>query len=247
MKRLAGFVGGLSALEMAVCGVQGGGGGGGPAPPPFAADLAAWWHAGAGTYQDGGTTVPTAAHGDPVGGWEDQSGNGHTFRQFTGGRLPLWQEGVLGGLPGLLFDGDLDYLICGTAVTLGTALAVVRYDAAAFVNYSTILAALSIASGSDYLLIGDAGTANLATFGGFGASIRVDGVNTASAAPLTSFHVVSGHAAPFTKSALGVGWDETFTARCWDGHIVEVLLYATELTGGDLEAAEGYLADKYGL
>src|SRR5262249_3142078 len=46
-------------------------------------NLSLWLKGDAGTYQDSGFVTPATADGDPVGGWQDQSGNVRHFAQAT--------------------------------------------------------------------------------------------------------------------------------------------------------------------
>src|SRR4029077_11923747 len=59
------------------------GAGGGGFVPTQLAGLQLWLKGGAGTYQDTGLTTAAVADGDPVGGWQDQSGQGHHATQGT--------------------------------------------------------------------------------------------------------------------------------------------------------------------
>lgn len=62
-----------------------------------------------GTYQDTGLSTP-AADGDPLGGWQDQSGAGHHATQGTAGRHGIVRASGLGGgaRPRIEFDGSND-------------------------------------------------------------------------------------------------------------------------------------------
>src|SRR2546430_5219180 len=48
--------------------------------------------------------------GDPVGAWNDQSGNARNFTQGTAGFKPLYKTGIQNGLPVVRFDGVDDFL-----------------------------------------------------------------------------------------------------------------------------------------
>lgn len=66
-----------------------------------ASDLSTLW-------QDSARTTPVTADGDPVGAWDDKSGNGNHLTQATSGRRPLYKTS--GGLHWLQFDGIDDSL-----------------------------------------------------------------------------------------------------------------------------------------
>ncbi len=52
------------------------------------------------------------ANNDPVSSWTDLSGKGNTLVQASGTKQPLFKTGLIGGLPGVRFDGSNDDLIC---------------------------------------------------------------------------------------------------------------------------------------
>ena len=86
---------------------------------PLSLSPALWLKADAGTFQTSGGSAATADT-DPVGEWQDQSGNANHVVQATAGRRPLLKTGIFGALPSVRFDGVDDYL---AAVAFGAALA----------------------------------------------------------------------------------------------------------------------------
>ena len=83
------------------------------ASPGVSEGLLAWYKADEGVYATwNGDTV--SGDGDPVGRWEDLSGNGWHQRRSTDAERPtLRQSGSPSGKPELHFDGD-DYLLLST-------------------------------------------------------------------------------------------------------------------------------------
>jgi hypothetical protein len=79
------------------------------------------WLPASGTYwQDSDRTIPATADNDPVGAWDDASGNGRHMIQPTSGSRPLLKTATANGRHGLLFDGVDDTLIGPlTTVTTG--------------------------------------------------------------------------------------------------------------------------------
>lgn len=70
-----------------------------------------WLKADAGTYQDAAFTTPASIDTDPVGGWQDQSGNGnHMTQTIDNAYRPLLKLNIQNGLPAARFDGVNDYL-----------------------------------------------------------------------------------------------------------------------------------------
>lgn len=82
--------------------------------PDSIGDLSLWLDANLGTFQDSGCSTPATANNDPVGCWQDQSGNGVNFTTSTAGVRPLLKTNVSNSLPGIAFDGTNDYLTAGS-------------------------------------------------------------------------------------------------------------------------------------
>ena len=61
-------------------------------------------------YTDSGLTTLVAADGDPVGGWQDKSGNSRHATQASGTNKPLYKTGVKNSKSILRFDGVNDAL-----------------------------------------------------------------------------------------------------------------------------------------
>jgi hypothetical protein len=87
---------------------------------PLSLSPVLWLKADAGTYQSSGGSAATA-DSDPVGEWQDQSGNGNHVTQGTGTAKPLLKLNVQNSLPGVLFDGSDDILAVATPVLTATA------------------------------------------------------------------------------------------------------------------------------
>lgn len=68
-------------------------------------------YADTGLFQDAAMTIPAVANGDPVGGWQDQSGNALDLTQTTTAAKPTLQLAGFGGLAAPFFTAD-DYLTC---------------------------------------------------------------------------------------------------------------------------------------
>lgn len=64
-------------------------------------------------FQDSAGTVPVTTDGDPVGRWNDKSGNGRNFTQSTSGSRPTYRTS--GGFHWLEFDGTSDWLVGATS------------------------------------------------------------------------------------------------------------------------------------
>jgi hypothetical protein len=93
------------ANPLTLLGVSGGG-----AFNPLSLSPLLWLKADLGTFQDTGLVTPAALDGDPVGGWQDQSGNGNHATQATAGKRPALKLNIQNGKPVVRFDGVSDFL-----------------------------------------------------------------------------------------------------------------------------------------
>lgn len=84
--------------------------------------LKLWLKADAGTFQDSLFATPAAADADPVGGWQDQSGNGKHVVQATSSQKGTLKTGANGqnGKPLVIADGIDDNLNCASIVSSAT-------------------------------------------------------------------------------------------------------------------------------
>jgi len=77
-----------------------------------------WLDASYGLYQDAAGTTPAVLDTDPVGMWQDRSGNAHNATQSTDNARPALKLTIVNGLPVLRFDGSDDCLTLGNPATL---------------------------------------------------------------------------------------------------------------------------------
>lgn len=220
-----------------------------------------WLKADAGTYQSSGGSAATADT-DPVGQWQDQSGNARHFEQATAGRRPQLRTGVQNGLPVVRGDGSDDYLIGPdflTGFTVGEIYLVVK--AAADPPSSEFESGLydfgSAAVSTHYpytdnTVYDDFGTNTRKSTGNPSLSLgsfRVYNV-VSTASEWTSYLDGVQH---YTTGTNTVGWTtEPRLFRAVDtyyfkGDIGEVLLFSSALSAGDRTDLLGYLQDRWGL
>lgn len=214
--------------------------------------LELWLKADAGVWQDSAKTTAADEDDDPVGAWEDQSGNGNDATQDTAGNKLAWKNNIVNGKPALLGDGTHKWLDFTTAIGTPdiTIFAVARNDDAAvgsnWIGYSgdwwpylfsdgtpeqvmsSIRSTTSVASGttSDFHL----------------ACLWHDGVNM-----IAYCNGAAGNTRPDTQSA---DFDRVgYFAANWaiDGYIAEVVIYDSALSESDRQSVEDFLNDKYDL
>jgi hypothetical protein len=78
--------------------------------PSTVGTLFTWLKADAGTWQLSTLTTPAVADGDPVGGWTDQTVNGHSPVQATATKRGTLKLNMRNGLPVIRFDGVTQFL-----------------------------------------------------------------------------------------------------------------------------------------
>lgn len=90
-------------------------------------------------FQDSAGTTPVAADGDPVGRWNDKSGNGHDFIQATSGSRPAYR--VSGGVHWIDFTlGQFLYAETAGSVSFASVALFIGYRAVSGVNdYGAII------------------------------------------------------------------------------------------------------------
>ncbi len=69
-----------------------------------------WLPADGTLWQDSARTTPATADGDPVGAWDDNSGQGNNALQASSTQRPLYKTGIQNSKPVLRFDGSNDRL-----------------------------------------------------------------------------------------------------------------------------------------
>lgn len=226
--------------------------------PTDIAGLQLWLKADAGTFQDAAKTTPASADTDPVGVWDDQSGNGKDATQATAGSKPLLKTNILNAKPVVRFD-NVDDVLLHTAINLGTANTVfvvfiprgtvndvilggtsgnyAPFTATTEVYYSTnagtqryvSVSASAWVTGQAYLIeIVRSGTS---------VSFYRDGVQLGTTQTL----VVSEN---LTLSAIGAYADASIPTN---GDIGEVLEYSAALSLADRQRVRTYLDERWNL
>lgn len=220
---------------------------GGPESPdgPGFPTLEVWFNA--------STLAATLANNDPVDAWADDTGNGHGATAAGAGR-PLFQTGILGGQPGLLFDGANNFMTIGSAISRGASA-----------SMSTIVVIQPQGAGATRTMIGS-GAATVMLRRTNDEVIFSNGANfisnpfSAFTTPLAVFWTVNANAwecyENLTAKGSGVGFSGAFSygligqrnggSERWNGHIMEILHYNGHLTSGQRTSLwNNYLGPKY--
>jgi len=216
---------------------------------------------------DAGTSTTT--NGQPVSGWNDQSGNGNNASQGTSGNRPQFiaSEPLANNRPVLRFDGNDDWMQTTTHLTdnVGTLIVVGRKTALSS-DYRTIF------TSQDFLMLGQ--TPSLDQWGAYndggerlftpGTSI---GVNSSAAFRILGYRqngLGANQLALFLdgvqsttlhnggsngKSITTIGSNSSGTSgiQHFPGDIAEVIFYSAALNEAQRIIVENYLSSKYGV
>jgi hypothetical protein len=226
--------------------------------PADISGLKLWLKADGTLWQDSARTTPASADGDPVGAWDDASGEGNHVLQTTNGLRPLLKINIVNGEPAVLFDGSDDYLDGSYAAAVPqprTLFLVVRSANPQFTitdstsgNRNIVQTMHDGAGHRQQMYAGTGpltGTAGLSTTNFFLLTVKFNGAS--SAAWHNGAADISGDAGNLSV-ANGPRFGANVTpGQYWPGYIAEVLDYAAELSAANREAVEDYLNDKYAI
>ncbi len=216
----------------------------------------AWWHkASAGTFQSNGGAAATADT-DPVGQWQDQSGNNRHVESTNTAR-PILKLSILNSLPVLRFDGSNDYLQATFTlnqpydiyiVVRGANGGDVGFPKGAFDGVTTFSSALFRGDGGSFpvttmyagLAMGSAGMFTSwrliqMLFSGASSKFRENGGTAVTGDPGSS------NAGGLTYGSLG-----DVAANFGAVDIAEVIGFTSALNNTDRQNLEGYFVNKYG-
>jgi peptidoglycan/xylan/chitin deacetylase (PgdA/CDA1 family) len=222
--------------------------------PKSISGLQLWFKADKGLYQDAAMTTPAVADSDPVGAWQDQSGNGKHATQATAGYRPFLKLNIQNGRQVLRFDGSDDQLSF-------TALSLTDFTAYIVYKLTSITGA-----GKAYII---AGTSKGIYGGGVGSGVdgygAYDGTNTREAAleEANTWGVVCVSNAYCDRNAAEaiyhdtgtltslhlsrIGQYPTYAGDDFTGDIAEILVYNTQHDAATRWKIERYLAIRWGI
>ena len=248
-----------------------------PLAPTSLSTLVAWYSARTlgSLWQDSGRTTPVAANADPVGAWDDLSGNARHIVQATAGSRPAYSAAGFNGYPCLTFDGTDDFLASVAAWVATVFGGTDKPYAVAAVCRTTTIGPRSVIgtastggatqqnrfsySSADSLQItrtNDAAATvnNTPPSGGLSTNVPyvLSGIYTGATSEL-----FAGYTRIYQPTAAGTGANtmDKFAvgalprptpATFWVGDIAEVVI-ATSLTPRELTGVTKYLLSRYGL
>jgi hypothetical protein len=209
----------------------------GEVTPSDLPSLALWVRADAGVERDG----------DRVSVWRDQSGLGNDLvHADLGMSLPSWASSVAGGLPGVRFDGQGEYLrFSNRLTTIRTVFWVIRQDPGA--------------NGVPHFLLGDsidfhffAGNTTIWS-GNTSVNIRngqtrlngvlVNGTTTPRPTAMSVISLVTTGSVNADNLSKDRGGDSGY----WWGDLAELAIFDRDLSPAEVTQVQQYLASRYGI
>jgi prepilin-type N-terminal cleavage/methylation domain-containing protein/prepilin-type processing-associated H-X9-DG protein len=217
-------------------------------PFPYISGVYCWLTADMGV-ETSGTAVTT---------WKDQSGNGYDATPGTNAAPSLVTDATL-GKPVVAFNGTSAGLVVSRPVIANSFVLVANYASASFGGNTVLLGSVF---GNSYFYRATGGTAFRVLPKGHDDNgdgltctdgIFVNGINTTSFSPLTSYKTLAGvyscpQAPPkLWAGGMAIGWDGSTNANYWNGNVAELIAFSKVLTTVERERVESYLKSKYKL
>jgi PKD repeat protein len=180
-----------------------------------------------------------------VSQWNDQSGNNRNLTQSTANRRPLHLQNHYFGKSSVKFDGINDYMDFPAITNIRTVFWVLAESATPSAGFKCLLGH----STSYDFIRGDNGTLWNTTFGDpniLNGTTRV-GFNdfNGTVTPLPSGHQVVSLQTLANVEADRFNRDRTFNATVWDGELLQLLIFSSELSPEEVQGVEQYLLDYY--
>jgi len=238
-----------------------------PPTSPESANLIGWYDANnIGTlFQDTGGTVPVAANNDPVGDWHDANGGLKEMEQATAGLRPLYKTNILGGKPGIKFDGSDDVLVWSSVLStanMDQSTVFLVLSGWTTGTYQGILGS-TLPAGNDsyYLRISDVDKASFVHAGVAEIGVSTAAYSTAGAVIGLAYSDASSYAFYTGRTANGngataasisaastiVGAQDGGVVERYTGYIHEILIYDSVLNATKIDNNARYLLNKWGL
>ncbi|MGE3311047.1 MAG: LamG-like jellyroll fold domain-containing protein [Limisphaerales bacterium] len=205
-----------------------------------------------------------------VNSWFDQSGKSNDASQADAGFAPAYVDNGIGDLPVIRFDGVDDYLDVADSESLSIAGDITSLFVVKMENFATFRAVWGKTQANqpaptDYYTLPGSGIPRLYRGNAQGSLGFADGGSalTAGAFQVAGFSVASGAVAHVLNgkvtstgvisatpadldTSLKIGTRDDFVTRL-QGDLAELLIYDAGLSEANLEKAQIYLGQKYGI
>ena len=253
-------------LQMAAAGADTGGGGFSPAD---IADLQLWLDAtdASTLFQDTAKTTSASSDNDPIGCWEDKSGNGFDFDQSTNARRPTLDTGTMSlnslNLVPTADSGGGQWLENSTCTDTITLFQVLQYNS----NSAGVSFGIG-ASYNGYFTFNNSLGTNYVAAAGPGAGFRTVG-DSYSRIASGNDAIISGDLVNFlrengTQYAVNSGYNYSSHSsnigsyigrrglsigdhKPFNGNVGEVIAYERRLSSTEIGQVESYLSTKWSI
>lgn len=205
-------------------------------------------------WQDSSFTVPVTANNDPVGGWQDKSGNAKHATQSTATRFPLYQTNRIGGKATVKGDGSNDYMT-GVADAFAQPAHVFLAIKSSWVSGRVIMdlgtndhVQINYAAPSPTLNLysGNTNVQNNSLATGTNGVLSILGNGASSEIRVNGGAAVVGNAGTLAPTGLTL-FDKTGLTAASSTDIGELCVYSKVLSTAERVALENYLGLKWGI
>lgn len=235
--------------------------------PSDIANLRFWLKADGTLWQDSARTTPVTSDADPVGAWDDESGNSFHVIQATAGSRPTYKTNIQNGMAVVRFDGTDDVLRgshsavwnTGADHTIFTAIKAKVPGGGQIVTDCATDSGLDrrgwqFASSSALIFRdgvggGNVGNTNITDgvwfvftgiINGANSRVYVDGANVATGTMSTDTTASS------SPIAVGSRYVSPSAGQFLNSDIGEMIIYNGALSDTDRESVESYLRTRWG-
>lgn len=216
-----------------------------------------WLKADAGTFQTSGGSA-AVADGDPVGEWQDQSGNGRHPTQTTADNRPLLKLAQQNSLPSVRFDGSNDYLrVTHANVSQPYSLYVVARPTAFSASLSTLIDGATINRGRFFWLTGSSPRPLLINAGASLSSGQSSSTGTTytfqslfsganSTVSVNGGSKATGNAGTAARNGTTIGINGNLSGEYGAVDVFEVIIFSRTLSSTEEADLLEYLRAKWG-
>ena len=180
--------------------------------------------------------------------WQDLRQNGIVAYQATSDYQPAEKiEPILNNQPVIHFDGNNDYLLINTSLSIGLIYMVVNWSGidSVFPGYNGLLTNQS-GGNESILFTGVQSTSEFIDGGSLGTKMQINGESSIDFSPLNDYKILSGYRDSVLFDNLLIGRDRSsVSGRNWEGNLAELMIYNDSLSIEEREEIEQYLQYRY--
>lgn len=235
-----------------------------PFDPGQLTGLQVWYRASDGLWQESTRATPATANADPVGAWDDLSGNNRHIIQATAGARPTLRTNVVNGQQIVRFDGSNDTLSVVSNLGMGSNIPFSLFivfktttgssDAGLFGTTTT-----AGPSGNVFLINHHAGTNvyfyiddaqpnySLGTSSFFIVGATWDGTTNTNGIAMYKDGTSQGNTTATLQPSAGTNGHIGQSTTFFNGDMAEIVLYNRVLSTAERQSVERYLGSRYAI